>query len=104
MTAGFVLLGASLQVQAALPKPYISGFTPTSGPVGTVVTVSGVRFSEVNKAWVGTRPATFSVINSTTIRLTVPTGAVTATIKVANPQFSSGSTAKFTVTATPPPP
>ncbi len=104
VTAGFVLLGASLQVQAALPKPYISGFTPTSGPVGTVVTVSGVRFSEVNKAWVGTRPATFSVINSTTIRLTVPTGAVTATIKVANPQFSSGSTAKFTVTATPPPP
>lgn len=59
-------------------QPYISSFTPTSGPVGTAVVISGINFSPVaaeNKVFFGAVQATVTSASSTTLNVVVPYGA-----------------------------
>jgi hypothetical protein len=78
----------------------VSSFSPTSGPVGTVVTVIGVGFTDASSVSFGTVAAgSFTVDSDTQITTTVPVGAVSAPIKVAVPKNGSGkSTTSFVVT------
>ncbi len=87
--------------------PTITGFTPTRGPVGTTVTITGTGFAP---------PATvsFNGVNAsisftaTQIQATVPAGATSGPITVITPDGSVTSAASFTVTTgtrpTPPTP
>ncbi len=83
--------------------PTVVSFSPTSGPVGTVVTITGVNLTGTTSVqFSGTSAsnpvsATFTVVNSTTITATVPTGAQTGPITVGS-AVSSGS---FTVIPVP---
>jgi hypothetical protein len=89
----------SLQIDTSTaPPPAITGFSPSSGPVGSSVMINGsgftgatgVRFNEVSAT-------TFNVVSSTEITATVPAGATTGTIKVTTPVDSATSTSNFTV-------
>ncbi len=80
----------------------ITGFTPSSGAVGTAVTISGTGFSPT----VGQNTVTFNgvaatVTSATTNQLvaTVPTGASTGAIAVTAPGGSDTSASSFTVTS-----
>jgi uncharacterized repeat protein (TIGR03803 family) len=81
-----------------LPKPAILGFVPSSGPVGTKVTIGlGPYLGATSVKFNGTS-ATFKVPGSEFITTTVPTGATTGFISVTTPGGSITSKQKFTVT------
>jgi len=90
-----------------LVQPKISGFSPASGPVGTVVTVNGTGFTGVNKAWVGqTRNAVYRVISDRQVQVTIPAGATGGSIGVFNLKYAAYSATFFKVTSgtvSPPP-
>src|SRR5262249_39128084 len=67
------------------PPPYISEFTPTKGPIGTLVTISGASFTGTTQVEFGAVNSSFTVVNDSTITATVPDGAVTAPITVVAP-------------------
>jgi len=79
--------------------PVISSFSPASGSVGTVVTITGNSFTGATAVTFGGVKATSFTVNSyTQITATVPTGAKTGKISVTTPGGSATSAATFTVT------
>ena len=67
--------------------PTITGFTPTSGPIGTTVTITGTNFSQFpinNKVYFGATKAIVSNTTSTSLTVTVPIGATYEPIIVLN--------------------
>ena len=86
------------------PSPTITGFTPTSGPVGTEVTVSGSNFTGTSAVSFNNSPAqSFTVDSATSLRAVVPSGASSGAISVTSPNGTATSSGSFTVTTTPPP-
>jgi hypothetical protein len=83
----------------AFRRPTITSFSPTSGKVGTQVTITGSNFGPgtVVKFFVNKTAAT-NVLTSNTLVATVPAGAVTGPITVSNAAGSSTSNGNFTVT------
>jgi hypothetical protein len=82
-------------------KPAITSFSPTSGPVGTGVTITGSGFTgAVDVAFNGT-PASFEVGSSTQISTRVPNGATTGKISVTNAAGTAVSDGAFRVTHPP---
>ncbi|HLK02978.1 MAG TPA: IPT/TIG domain-containing protein [Candidatus Acidoferrum sp.] len=77
--------------------PSITSFSPTSGSVGTSVTLTGTNFAGATSVSVGGAASTFSVVSATSVMLTVPASAVTGKIVVVTPQGSATSTGSFTV-------
>ena len=78
--------------------PAITSFTPTSGKVGTVITVTGTNLGGVIAANVGGVGAALQVRSATSLLLTVPTGAVTGTLSITTNGGSAVSTGLYTVT------
>jgi len=79
--------------------PQILSFSPTSGPVGTVVTITGVSLTQTTAVTLGGVKATSFTVNSDTqVTATVPTGAKTGKIKITTPGGTATSTTSFTVT------
>jgi uncharacterized repeat protein (TIGR03803 family) len=82
-----------------LVVPSISGFTPTSGPVGTAVTISGNSFTGTTQVTFGGVAATsFQVISDTKVDALVPNGAVTGKIAVTTAGGTGSSSTNFTLT------
>jgi len=110
------LMAGQTSTAIAQSRPTITGFTPASGPVGTVVTINGTNFNRDKNGvvWSGTTPpyqAVFPMngdiafvpvtfVSATQIRTTVPAGAVTAPISLRQ-GFTNITTSatNFTVTA-----
>src|SRR5439155_6740401 len=65
--------------------PTITGFTPTTGPAGTSVTISGTNFTGATAVRFNGVSATFTVSSATVIQATVPAGATTGPLKVTTP-------------------
>jgi len=85
--------------------PSISSFSPSSGPVGTTVTVLGNNFDNTSElAFNGVASSNFNVISGSEIRADVPTGASTGKVRVTTPGGVATSSANFTVTSPPQPP
>jgi len=79
--------------------PWISSFSPTSGPVGTTVVITGDSFTGATKVvFTCGHEATFTVDSDTQITATVPAGALSGPINVVAPAGNWGSIPHFTVT------
>ncbi|MBK8726358.1 MAG: tandem-95 repeat protein [Holophagaceae bacterium] len=78
--------------------PAVSSFAPASGPVGTVVTLTGSNFPGLSAVKFNGVAAAFTVLSPTQVRATVPAGATTGPITVANALGSTTTPVAFTVT------
>ena len=96
--AAFVVMVVSASGALAATTPAVTGFSPTSGPVGTQVVLTGTGFTgATNVRFDGTK-ATFSVDSDSQITATVPTGATKGTIRIMTPGGPVVTSSKFTVT------
>jgi uncharacterized repeat protein (TIGR03803 family) len=87
----------SYDLGLAKPKPRIAGFSPTSGPVGVTVLLSGANFLGASAVTFNGTAATFTVEGASYISTTVPAGATTGAIKVTTPNGTAASKTNFTV-------
>lgn len=88
---------------AATAPPTITGFTPSSGPIGASVVITGTRLTGATSVtFNGVSATTFTVNSPTQITATVPATATTGKIAVATPNGSVTSTNNYTVTLPPP--
>jgi uncharacterized repeat protein (TIGR03803 family) len=78
--------------------PVISSIAPTSGPVGTQVTITGSGFIGASQVKFGGVKGTYTVNSGTTITATVPAGAKTGKVSVKTAGGNASSKATFTVT------
>jgi uncharacterized repeat protein (TIGR03803 family) len=79
--------------------PQIKSFTPSGGPVGTSVTITGVSLAQATKVTFGGVAATSFTVNSDTqVTATVPSGAKTGKIVITTPGGNASSAKSFTVT------
>lgn len=92
---------------AAQPGPAISSFSPVSGPIGTVVTVSGSNFiqyhgpaPEILMAQIGggSLPAPLSNFTANTVSFVIPPGAASGPFEVSIGSENATSATPFTVT------
>ena len=82
-----------------LPAPVLSSLTPTSGPVGTSVTISGTNLGGATSvSFNGAAQATIASNTTTSLVVAVPSGATTGNVTVTTPGGTSNGVA-FTVTA-----
>lgn len=73
------------------PAPAVTGISPTSGPAGTAVTISGTNFTGATSVVFGTASAAFTVTSSTKISATAPAGSGTVDVNVTTPAGTSAS-------------
>jgi uncharacterized repeat protein (TIGR03803 family) len=79
--------------------PQFLSFSPPSGPVGTVVTITGVSLTQTTRVTFGGGvSAAFTVNSDTQVSATVPTGAVTGPIVITTAGGTARSSTSFTVT------
>ena len=78
--------------------PTVKTISPTSGVVGTVVTITGTGLTQATKVTFGGKAGTFTVNSDSQITATVPTTAKTGKIAVTTPGGAASSTTTFTVT------
>ncbi|HKT89170.1 MAG TPA: choice-of-anchor tandem repeat GloVer-containing protein [Candidatus Sulfotelmatobacter sp.] len=80
--------------------PQLLSFSPSSGAVGTTVTITGVSLTKTTKVTFGGVAAkTYTVNSDTQVTATVPTGAKTGKIQITTTGGTATSTTNFTVTA-----
>jgi hypothetical protein len=98
----FLLIAMSASAAAmgaTYPQPLPTGFSPASGPPGTVITVTGSGFTGLTQVWIGNaHDAPLQVLNDSTVKVTVPADATTAHLGFINPQNSDFTPDNFTVT------
>ena len=92
-------ISVSLTVQSlVISLPMISGFTPTSGPVGMPVTISGVNFTGATAVTFNGVAAAYTVTSPASIRAIVLAGATMGVLGVTTPDATGTSTEVFTAT------
>ncbi len=102
-TTGFVTVttpsGTLSSIRNFFVVPVISGIAPSSGPVGSQVTITGTGLLGATVVkFGGVRATSFTVNSGTTIMATVPVGALTGKISVTTAGGSATSKTAFTVT------
>ena len=80
------------------PGPVVSSFTPAFGPVGTVVTLTGLNFTGTTAVrFNGTAAASFRAVSATSLTATVAAGSTSGLITVTTPQGTGSSATPFRV-------
>lgn len=85
----------------AIPQPFVSGFTPTSGPPGTLVTLTGGSFSAGLRIGYADRLIEVAYLDDSTLQFAVPAHAGTATLQLRTADGANVSVGQFTVTIGP---
>jgi hypothetical protein len=80
-----------------LVEPTITGFTPASGRVGTLVTITGSGFAGATVVRFNQAAAAFTVVSGSEIAATVPTRAKTGPISVTTAGGTAYSSTAFKV-------
>ena len=81
--------------------PTITSFTPTSGPIGTVVTIAGTNLTGASAVkFNGVAATTITPVSATSLKATIPIGATTGKIAVTTPGGTATSSGTFTVAPT----
>ncbi len=114
-TLGALLLGLSLACGGGgggssapppppVPPPTLSSFSPSSGAIGTSVTLTGTALTGATGVSFGSISApSYSVLSATQVRAVVPAGAVSAPLKVTTPGGTATTATSFTVSPSPVP-
>jgi len=89
--------GSASSVAEFVVEPEVTGFSPTSGPVATPVTITGHGFTGATAVTFGGVAASFTVAGDATVQSQVPTGAVSGPIAVTTPGGTGTSKTNFTV-------
>ena len=86
---------------AAPAPPVITSFTPTSGPVGTVVRINGSSLGTTTEVRINNVPGSVSLgaVSNTQIDVTVQPVATSGPIRVTSPSGTATSPGVFTVVA-----
>ena len=81
--------------------PTVTSFSPASGQVGTLVTLNGTNLGTATAVTFGNVSVTapITVVSPTSIKVTVPAGALTGRIAVTNPAAGAQSATNFTLAA-----
>jgi len=79
-----------------LKAPGIFSFTPTTGRVGTSVTISGSGFTGATAVAFNGVSASFTVSSDTAIQTAVPAGATTGPLSVTTSGGTANSANAFT--------
>ncbi len=77
--------------------PTITSFTPTSGPVGTLVSIIGTELTQTTKVTFNGKSASFTAVSDEQVTATVPTGATTGKIAITTKGGTATSATNFTV-------
>jgi hypothetical protein len=93
----FVALASVASVKAA-SSPTLSSFTPSKGPMGTRVTITGSGFVGTTMVTFHGVTAVFRVVSNTRISATVPCGTATGRVRVTGPRGTAVSTTSFRIT------
>jgi subtilisin family serine protease len=88
----------SLWSGGGTPAPSISGFSPTSGGVGTSVTITGADFTGATAVSFNNQSASFTVNSSTQITATVPNCSSSGQVRVTTAGGTATSSGSFSVT------
>jgi uncharacterized delta-60 repeat protein/gliding motility-associated-like protein len=92
-------VGVLRNTVSTLAAPTLSSFTPSQGPPGTLVTITGTNFSTVplqNTVKFNGKVASILSSTSTSISVSVPSGATNGTISVSTGCNTVTSTGTFT--------
>ena len=90
--------GISTDNFVVIKPPTITSFTPTSGKVGAIVTITGTSFNAVSAVKFNGKAAQFLRDSSTQIRAKVPVGATSGPISVTTSAGTGTSASSFSVT------
>jgi hypothetical protein len=86
---------------ASYPQPSITSFSPSSGTVGSTITVKGKGLTGVNAAWVGGgHDARVVVVSDTVATVTAPANVSSGLIVLFNPKHAVFSPTPFQLTST----
>lgn len=91
----------SLFFLASQAQPRITSFSPTSGPIGTTVTINGINFSSTpanNIVFFGAVRATIASATTTALTVIVPAGATFEPISLTVNGLTGNSLKPFVVT------
>ena len=94
LAAGVLTMGASAALAAA---PTVSAISPTSGPAGTRVVITGTGLSGASSVRLGGKEATFTLDSPTQITAAVPEGIAKGRVRVATPAGVARSATVFTL-------
>lgn len=109
VTPGLVTLTATAPIRTpgalgltvTFPPPTITGFTPISGVIGTVVTITGTTLNGPGPGTTTVKfnntPAVITTVTATSLTTTVPQGATNGRISIVTPGGTATSTVDFTV-------
>ena len=81
-----------------IPAPTITGFSPSAGPVGTTVTISGTNLAKATSVTFDGVSAIITTDTAAQITTAVPAGATTGPISVTNAGGTTTTSGNFTVT------
>jgi hypothetical protein len=96
--AAFTASAFNVAAAAAYRQQGIQSFAPSSGPVGTVVTLNGTGFTGTNVAWVGNaKNGAVRILSDSQMQVTIPAGATSGAIGVLSPAFAAFTATSFTV-------
>ena len=88
-------------VYIVTPPPAISSFSPATGPVGTLVTITGTNLNTTTSVIIGGVSAIIVSNNGSTLVAMVMPGAVTGGVTLTTVGGSASGIGNFIVTATP---
>src|SRR5205085_10242828 len=94
--------GTGPSFTVTVSPPTITSYFPTSGPVGTSISINGANFIGTSSVkFNGVAAPTFTVYSDTQIGANVPAGATTGPVTVTT-SIGTGTGPSFTVTTSPP--
>jgi ABC-type transport system substrate-binding protein len=91
--------GTSAGTFTVLPPPTIASISPGSGPVGTLVTVTGTGLAGTVGIQIGSVLTVPTSVSATQVVFSIPPGAATGTIKILATNGSATSVDTFTITS-----
>lgn len=98
---GLLYIIGCLLLNSSVAQPAITGFSPTSGSIGSSINISGTNFDPIpsnNAVFFGAVRATVTSVSATSLSVIVPVGATNHPISISSNNLTAYSSQPFTVT------